>query len=49
MVALDYKSWALQVNALNLLDKRYYPTCYSFGFCANGLQRTVEATLAYGF
>lgn len=49
MAAVDYGSWALKLNALNLLDKRYYPTCYSFGFCANGLQRTVEATLAYRF
>lgn len=49
MAALDYQNWALKLNALNLLDKRYYPTCYSFGFCANGLQRTVEATLAYRF
>jgi iron complex outermembrane receptor protein len=49
MAALDYGSWALKLNALNLLDKRYYPTCYSFGFCANGLQRTVEATVAYRF
>ena len=49
MAALDYQNWALKLNALNLLDKRYYPTCYSFGFCSNGLQRTVEATLAYRF
>jgi iron complex outermembrane receptor protein len=49
MAAFDYQNWALKLNALNLLDKRYYPTCYSFGFCANGLQRTVEATLAYRF
>jgi iron complex outermembrane recepter protein len=49
MVAFDYNNWALKLNALNLLDKRYYPTCYSFGFCANGLQRTVEATVAYRY
>lgn len=49
MAALDYESWELQLNALNLLDKRYYPTCYSFGFCSNGIERTVEATLAYRF
>ncbi len=49
MAALDYQNWALKLNALNLLDKRYYPTCYNFGFCSNGLQRTVEATLAYRF
>lgn len=24
-------------------------TTYNFGFCANGLERTVEATLAYRF
>jgi iron complex outermembrane receptor protein len=49
MAALDYQNWAFKLNALNLLDKRYYPTCYSFGFCANGLERTVDATLVYRF
>lgn len=49
MAAFDFHNWGLKLNALNLLDKRYYPTCYSAGFCANGLQRTVEATVAYRF
>jgi iron complex outermembrane receptor protein len=49
MAALDYKDWAFKLNALNLLDKHYYPSCYSAGFCANGLGRTLEATLGYRF
>ena len=49
MAALDYKSWALKLNALNLLDNRYYPTCYNFGFCGNGDRATFEATVAYRF
>lgn len=49
MAALDFNDWGLKLNALNLLDKRYYPTCYNFGFCANGLKRTVEATVEYRF
>ena len=49
MASLDYDKWQLQLNALNLLDKRYYPTCYNFGFCANGLKRTVEAKVSYKF
>lgn len=49
MASLEYTSWQFQLNALNLLDKRYYPTCYNFGFCANGLKRTVQATVAYKF
>ena len=49
MATLDYKSWAFKLNALNLFDERYYPTCYNFGFCSNGLKRTMEATVAYRF
>ncbi len=49
MASFDYTDWQFQLNALNLLDKQYYPTCYSFGFCANGLKRTVQATVAYKF
>lgn len=49
MASFDYSNWQFQLNALNLLDKQYYPTCYSFGFCANGLKRTVQATVAYRF
>lgn len=49
IVAVDYGNWTLQVNALNLLDDQYYPTCYNFGFCANGEPRTVQGTLTYRF
>jgi len=49
IVAIDYGKWTLQVNALNLFDEQYYPTCYNFGFCANGERRTIQGTLSYRF
>ncbi len=49
MASLDYQNWQLKFNVLNLFDERYYPTCYNFGFCANGLKRTMEASVAYKF
>lgn len=49
MVALDYKRWTLQVNAINLLDELYYPSCSYFGSCANGEPRTVQGTLTFWF
>ena len=49
VVAVDYGKWTLQVNALNLLNDQYYPTCYNFGFCSNGESRTVQGTLSYRF
>ena len=49
LVAFDYKAWTLQLNAVNLLDDRYYPGCSAFGSCANGEPRTVQGTLSYRF
>jgi iron complex outermembrane receptor protein len=49
MASFDYSKWQFQLNALNLLDKQYYPACFAYGFCANGLKRTVQATVAYKF
>lgn len=49
LVAFDYKAWTLQLNAVNLLDDRYYPSCSAFGSCANGEPRTVQGTLSYRF
>lgn len=49
MAAVDYKQWTLQVNALNLFDHFYYATCSHYGYCVNGEQRTVQATLSYNF
>jgi iron complex outermembrane receptor protein len=49
MAALDYRNWAFKLNVLNLTDQHYYPTCYNYGFCANGLGRTLDATVAYRF
>ena len=49
MAALDYRRWTLQLNAVNLFDDLYYPSCSYFGSCANGEPRTVQATLSYRF
>lgn len=49
MVAFDYKAWTLQLNAVNLFDDLYYPSCSAFGSCANGEPRTVQGTLSYRF
>lgn len=49
MAEIEYRNWELRLNAINLLDNHYYPTCYNFGFCANGQSRTIQATLGYNF
>lgn len=49
MVALDYKAFTFQLNAINLFDEVYYPGCSAFGSCANGEPRTVQGTLTYKF
>ena len=49
MAALEYRRWTLQLNAVNLFDDLYYPSCSYFGSCANGEPRTVQATLSYRF
>ncbi len=49
MAAIEYRNWTFQLNAVNLLDKVYYPGCSYYGSCANGEPRTVQGTLTYRF
>lgn len=49
LVALDWNSWSLSVNATNLFDKTYYNACRTFGDCFTGNGRNVIATLGYRF
>ena len=49
LVAVDWQSWSLAVNAANLMDKRYYTTCRTFGDCFMGNRRAVIATLTRRF
>ncbi|MCP3730897.1 TonB-dependent siderophore receptor [Sphingomonas sp. MG17] len=49
LAAFEYRNWSLQLNAVNMLDKTYYPGCSWYGSCANGEPRTVQATLGFRF
>jgi len=46
---VDWQNWSLAVNAANLMDKRYYTTCRTFGDCFMGNRRTAIATLTRRF
>lgn len=47
--AVDFRSWTLQVNAINLLKKFYYASCDTYGSCVNGDPRTYNVALTYRF
>ncbi|TWT01736.1 TonB-dependent siderophore receptor [Reyranella sp. CPCC 100927] len=49
LVAVDWQNWSLAVNAANLLDKRHYTACRTFGDCFMGNRRTAIATLTRRF
>lgn len=49
MVAIDYRKWTLQLNALNLLNKYYYAACAQYGSCSNGDPRTINIALSRRF
>ncbi|MGL1241041.1 hypothetical protein ACSTKS_23410, partial [Vibrio parahaemolyticus] len=47
--AVDFRSWTLQVNAVNLLNKLYYASCDTYGSCENGDPRTYNVMVNYRF
>jgi iron complex outermembrane receptor protein len=49
IAALDFRSWTLQVNAVNLLNKYYYSACDTYGSCENGDPRTFNVAGTYHF
>lgn len=49
LAALDIRSWTLQVNAVNLLNKYYYSACDTYGSCENGDPRTFNVAATYHF
>lgn len=49
MAAVEYGSWAFQLNAVNLFDEVYYPGCSYYGSCANGEPRTIQGTVSFRF
>jgi iron complex outermembrane recepter protein len=49
LAGIDFRSWTLQVNAINLLNKFYYASCDTYGSCQNGDPRTYNVALTYRF
>jgi iron complex outermembrane receptor protein len=49
LAAVDFRSWTLQVNAINLLNKFYYASCDTYGSCVNGDPRTYNVAVTYRF
>ena len=49
LASVEWKHWALSINATNLFDKQYYAPCRAFGDCFTGNGRTVIGTLAFRF
>jgi iron complex outermembrane receptor protein len=51
MLGYENDKWRLQINAMNLTDKRHLTTCLinGRGDCFYGQSRTVLGTLTYKF
>jgi len=49
LVGLEFGKWSLNINATNLLDKKYYAQCSVRSACSFGYGRNVIGTLGYRF